>query len=174
MIQDGKITAEGDPDEVAEKYEDINIEAADNRKTAKMLNKEIDSRSSKIITKIKLANSQGKESQIFSEGEDATLTVDLKPNSEAKNIGVAIYDKAGHYIFGTNTINDKHKISNKINYTFKLNLGEGDYRLKIGVFGKDDKTIYEFFENGPAFIIKSENQTKDGWQGVVKLPHSWS
>lgn len=173
MIQKGKIVAEGHPQKIAEIYEDANLPSDEDRKTVRTINQEIKARTSKIVTNIELLSSGRKNTDVFEAGEEITVSTKLATGSPAKNIGIAVYTKDDGYVFGTNTIVDKVAIGKEVKYTFKANLGEGEYKLKIGLFGKTDDDIYEFFENGPTFYVRSADQDKAGWQGITHLPHDW-
>jgi hypothetical protein len=87
-------------------------------------------------------------------------------------MGVAIYRSDGGYVFGTNTINDKFLMSETVQYVFDAELGEGEYQIKLGIFGDDDSTVYEFFDEGPVFFVSHAKPVN--WQGTVELPHKWS
>jgi ABC-2 type transport system ATP-binding protein len=173
MIQQGKMIAEGNAEDIAELYEEANITDDAELKTFKMINRDIKKRDSKIITHLRLKNGKGVESSVFDNNEQVTLEITLKDLNLAKNLGVAIYSRGGAYVFGTNTINDKFNIGKITKYTFNAKLGEGEYRIKIGVFGDKDTQIYEFYENGPALFIRADKKNKVDWEGILELPHSW-
>jgi ABC-2 type transport system ATP-binding protein len=173
MIHQGVLVAEGEPDKIAEDYEDINLPTDGEVISIKALNREIELKTNKIINKLILKNSEGKETQTFNTGEEISLYVNMKKSENVKNIGVAVYTKKGDYVFGTNTVNDKFNMKTKIKYTFKADLGEGEYITRLGVFGEDDNDIYEYYDRGPTFLIRDKGQSNNGWQGVTYLDHKW-
>ena len=93
---------------------------------------------------------------------------------EAKHVGVAVFNKKGEYIYGTNTYVENAPIlrKNSIEYHVKLNLIEGDYFLKVGLFGDNDKIKIDFEENGSSFTVNRKKGVAR-WEGVTQLESEW-
>lgn len=170
MLQDGEIVDEGRPDEIASRYETANIAT---EQTVESINKNIAKHRDKIISHIDLVNAKGASTKQFAVGDTATLKVTLADTSRAKNMGVAIYTADGGYVFGTNTILDNFTIGQEIAYSFKISMGKGEYRLKLGMFGETDREVYEFFDHGPSFVVHQDKEFQN-WEGIVYIDHEWS
>jgi ABC-2 type transport system ATP-binding protein len=167
MLKNGKIVHEGKPLKVAEKYELDNIPA---EQTLTGLNSRMETLTNKIITRMNVKNSAGKSATSFTPSEKITFEIKLAEKSVAKNFGVAIYSSKDEYVFGTNTLIDGATITtNEFRYTVNAPEGRGQYYFKIGVFGKDDSEILEFYDRGPVFQVIGENE----WGGSTFLEHSW-
>ena len=168
FINDGKLKLIGSPHKVAAAYSRNNDEAYNTEVVV-----EDEKVASKSDIKIKLYDNNGKETNKFTSGE--TMTVGLKWNKKGvKHVGVAIFRQSGEYIFGPNTYLDGYKLhsSNEAKYSVNLNLGEGTYFIKVGVFGQNDNIRIDFEENGPEFIV-SRDKDDLRWGGFTKLEHSW-
>ena len=101
------------------------------------------------------------------------MTVDLLWEQDGvRNVGVAVFKDNGEFVFGPNTYRDKHSINGRkqASCTFRLNLNEGEYFIKAGIMGEDDKQIISFVEEGPHFFVGSDGSK---WGGVTKLEYGW-
>jgi ABC-2 type transport system ATP-binding protein len=164
LVKDGRVADIGSPNRIANKYAELNGEEITRQIEEENRHKSAHEAGVKATLK---------SSSLVSYGTKASLEVKW-PNdrSDIKNIGVAIYKKTGEYVFGTNTIVDNITIKgNSLVYAPVLSLGPGNYYYKIGFFGKTDKEVREFIEEGPDFSIKSANI---GWQGIVNVEHEWN
>ncbi len=165
LIHEGVIKDIGDSEKVAVKYKKINEELF--LKSSAIQSKKT---SESFTTKIKLQNSQ-----IIKQGEMFSFEIDYSSVvGQVNGIGVAIFKSTGEYIFGANTFLDNEKIkpsSNKVIYSVEARLGTGEYFIKSAIFGKTDKEIIEFIDQGPNFSVRSKDQR---WEGIVNLKHSWS
>lgn len=170
MIQEGKVAEEGSAEEIAGLYETINLPEGQSVET---INKIISLRDNKIIKKLSLLDSKGNSVNRIDRGKELTLKLEIKSDSPAKNIGVAIYKLDGSYVFGTNTILDDFKIQKITSYTFSTDMGRGEYFFKIGIFGDNDSVVYEYFEQGPTFHVNGL-PGDEKWEGILHLSHSWS
>jgi ABC-2 type transport system ATP-binding protein len=160
LIDEGKIQIQGDPYKVAATY------SRNNNSDYEM--KKYEDKQSFVI---KLYGDNGKEKNKFD--HDENMTVDLLWEQDGvKNIGVAVFKDNGEFVFGPNTYRDKYSISGKkqASCTIKLNLNEGEYFLKAGIMGEDDKQIISFIEEGPHFFVGSDGSK---WGGVTKLEYGW-
>lgn len=170
MIKNGEIVSEGTANEVAEQYEIANLPED---QSISVINQNIQNRENKVITKMSLTSRDKKVRKVFLPNEELTLSIELKPDTKVKNLGVAVYSKDGGYVFGTNTIIDKFPISQKVSYSFDAPAGSGTYYLKIGAFGETDREIYEFFDNGPIFNVSTPRKDASTWGGITPLKHRW-
>jgi hypothetical protein len=119
-------------------------------------------------------DSSGKVAKKFTAGDTMLVKMSwTKPG--VKYAGVAILRQSGEYIFGPNTYQDKYEIkgeSKELTYKVVVNLGEGTYFLKAGIFGNNDSRQIDFEENGPTFVI-NRNKDDTRWGGVTKLDYEW-
>ncbi|OGL22502.1 hypothetical protein A2707_04215 [Candidatus Saccharibacteria bacterium RIFCSPHIGHO2_01_FULL_45_15] len=171
FIEDGKIKSTGSPTEIALEYSDSNnLSYAKGKNEAELkklekIKRDID---------IEILTDKGIKQNRFAFGE--TMTVRMKWDDAAiKSAGIAILKQSGENIFAPNTYQDKIKFNENtrtVDYEVELNMSEGDYYIKAGLFGKTDKKIIAFDDEGPSFIVEA----KDGrqrWGGVTKLKHVW-
>lgn len=165
FIEDGRIKLIGSPLDIATAYSLSNDQSYVTKKVGE------NERTSNID--IALTDKNGQEAAKFISGEDIEVHLKWK-STGVKHVGVAVFRKNGTYMHGTNTYIEHGTIprSNDIVYKVNLNLFEGDYFLKVGLFGKDDQDKIEFEERGPNFTI-SRDKSDYRWEGVTKLKSEW-
>lgn len=164
LIDNGGIVDIGSPDKIANTYSKLNDNSISNS-----MSKDESARSKKNVTHVKLVSDN-----IVNYGELSKVKVNWTAyKGKVKNVGVAVYKNTGEYIFGTNTVVDKFDIKDAVSleYEFQTQLGAGNYHLKIGLFGKSDKDIIEFIDEGPQFTVKKPLNQK--WEGLIDLEHDW-
>jgi len=169
FLEDGEIKLIGDPRKIAAAYSRSNDEAYSDQVV------EDDATRLKIKKHMKITtmNEQGKPAKRFTAGD--VMNVELTWEQEGvKHAGVAILRQSGEYIFGPNTYLDNYKITGKNSLTFsvKLNVSEGEYFLKAGLFGDNDSLRIDFEDNGPTFIV-NRNKDDHRWGGFTKLDYEW-
>jgi ABC-type polysaccharide/polyol phosphate transport system ATPase subunit len=130
------------------------------------------------VTKIEFLDKNGIRRNIFETGDDISVRVHFKKNRPAGdiNFGIAIYDQENHYIFGINTIIDKIDTDKyekdgyfQVDY-INIPLKTNTYYVKSGIFGENDKSVYDFLDKSDIFKIVSANNN----QGIVELIYKWS
>jgi len=161
VIHNGELVFEGNASEAAMKYIKINFP-------------ELITHGGKQTTdsgiEVELKNSDGKASA-YRHGEVMRVCVGWKQVLPVKNVGVAIFSREGHYLFGANTILDNIKVTgSKIEYELNLNLGQGKYYLQVGLFGDRDTTKIGLLEKAAEFSVEGSSS----WQGATYLEHRWS
>ena len=164
LTSKGDIVSIGDPSSIASDYTKLNNDAIN--KT--MADKDA-IRSDKYTIKTKLLNAN-----IVNYGDKVRLSIDWSDcNKSIKNVGVAIYGNSGEYIFGTNTVVDKVKLTSSTILTYEADMivGAGNYHFKVGLFGETDKDIIVFIDDGPEFSVKKDESVQ--WQGLFSLNHKW-
>lgn len=167
FLEDGRIKKEGSPTQIALEYSDSNNEsyAKDKQKQEKIKRK--------IDIEI-LSAKTGKKQNRFVQGDKMLVRLRWN-NSRVQSAGVAIIKQSGENIFGPNTYKDKYKLkegSGTLDYEVELNLSEGDYFVKAGLFGKTDEKIIAFDDEGPSFIVEPKDG-KQGWSGLTELNYKW-
>lgn len=171
FLEDGEIKVIGNPHKVASAYSRSNDIAYDNDNQADAIKDEAVVKRSDIS--IELYNSQNKQTNKFISGD--TMTVRMKWTKEGvKHAGIAIFRQSGEYIYGPNTYLDGYKLvdKNRVSYEVKLNLGEGTYFIKAGIFGHNDTVRIDYEDSGPEFIV-DRNKDDVRWGGFTKLEHTW-
>lgn len=168
LINNGDLVALGQPQEIAQKYSQLNEE-----KMEKELDKE-NVKSDKSKVSIKILSPKNTPKLSFTTGE--TLRVEIswpKDLQRVKNTGIGIVKQSGEYIFGANTFGNSVSVQGKqkIIYDVKLSLGPGKYSLMAGLFGNQESDTIDFLPNGPQFIVKG--QEDDANQGLVRLEYEW-
>lgn len=164
VIHDGDVKFIGDAQEGTLLYKELNFPELMNAEKYG----ETDSRAEVV-----LRNSKGKKQNTFRDGEELFVHVAIKDKTlidEVKNAGIAVYKDDGQYVFGPNTVLDNYKgIHGDFIYKVKLNLGAGQYYLKMGLFGDTPQDIKLFSEKAAEFVM---NGSKD-WEGLTRLEHEW-
>ena len=161
VLDEGKVTFIGEPNEAAVIYQSINF--PDKSSSKETVNQKV---------RIKVLNKR--KNNVYSHGDKLEIVVEWDDDLVGvKNAGVALLSNEGVYIYGTNTIIDNIKLdtnSNRIEYTLELNLGGGIYSVKAAVFGETgDDTIF-FNDIGITIQMKDEKT----WGGISMLDHNWS
>lgn len=164
VIHKGDLVFEGKANEAAEAYVRLNFPEA----VVESNGPDKDDRVTVHLKAVNAAPRRGKGP--LKHGDTATIKVSWEPDPRAKNVGVALFSESGQYIFGTNTIIDKQKVhGNSLEYDLELNVGDGNYYIKVGVFGESDAERVYYLEKGLEFrIINNES-----WQGLTHLSHKW-
>lgn len=169
MLTDGEVVKIGTPRIVSQMYSDSNKDAY---ATQKQL--EETSRSYSADIKIQILDAKTKQpKKRFLQQEELLVRLSWERN-KVENAGIAIMKQSGEYIFGPNTYRDKQAFHDKkeLYYTARLNLAPGEYFLKAGLFGKKDRDVLEFVDEGPSFMVDTISK-KTVWGGLTNLPHAW-
>lgn len=170
LVKDGEIEAIGDPKKIATLYSEENLTAyASGRKKDAKVNLVDGVRLRMLKTK------SGKEANRFRQGESMSIELEWD-DADVEYAGVAIYKLSGEYVFGPNTYKEKQaslKGKNSISYAVDLDIGQGEYYVKAGLFGKDDSKIVKFVDEGPSFIVENNKSDDRDWEGITYLNHSW-
>jgi ABC-2 type transport system ATP-binding protein len=162
VIKEGSLVFEGSAYEAATEYTKLNFpEAAiDNNTDSHKLSGRI----------VKVNGESVKAAGILKYGDTITLRVEWEKNPKIKNVGIALFTRAGEYVFGTNTDIEKQQIhGTSLEYDLKLDVGNGDYNVQIGAFGKNDTEKIYYQEKAASFKVSSNVE----WQGVTHLKHEW-
>jgi len=162
LINNGDVLAIGDPNNVARKYSELNIQKLNTADSVD--NSAID---------IRLINDQGKTSHTYGVNETVTIQLswplDLKG---VKNIGLGVMKNSGELMFGVNTIGKGVQLKdNQLSSSIKLDLGPGKYHIIAGLFGDSRNATIDFRENGPEFIVKGNDKNDE--EGLVRLKNEW-
>jgi ABC-2 type transport system ATP-binding protein len=163
-IQNGVIVDEGSPQTIAESYMEANeqtIEAAIIRSNNKKFKQEVS-----------ISIDAGKYPiSAVSRGADLKIDIDFKKLENIEGLGIAIYSTRGEYVYGMNTFREGIEIKNdSATCVINLNIGGGEYELKVAFFGESENKVIHFVDRGPVFKVTSKNQS---WQGITELKYKW-
>jgi ABC-2 type transport system ATP-binding protein len=167
VIHDGELIYEGSASEAANQYTQLNFPEAVSDKTSPDGKKQ-----QRLWADLVRVNDKPKHKSnvLFRHGDKLTFNIHWKPNTKAKNVGVALFSESGQYVFGSNTIIDKKQVKgDSVEYDLSLNVGDGDYYIQVGVFGETDADKIYYLERG--FDLKVMND--ESWQGMTHLQHEW-
>jgi len=164
MLENGEIVDIGAPRKVAKRYSDSNkkdyvegieVPFSDNIKI-------------EILDPV-----TGASKKQFITGDKLLVRLSWT-RKDVLNAGVTLMKQSGEYVFGPNTANDKYimkKGAHNIDYLVDLNINQGEYFIKAGLFGDTDAEVLEFVDQGPMIVI--ENKAPKQWGGIAFLPHDW-
>lgn len=171
LIDKGEVINAGEPRKIAHQYSRMNTDSYIDYKKSRRLTRQKEQRSDKWGLKMGVFNDAGKRVDAFKHGETATIRLSWG-TSKIKNVGIALLKQSGEYVFGVNTVRDKHKLKGKsLEYKIKLNLGEGDYEFKLGLFGEKENDVLEFLD-GPQIFVEN-SKSGPAWEGLTNLEHKW-
>ena len=170
LLDQGKISYEGDPMVVASAYSELNQESTD------LVIKQENKKPTKHITKfisLEMLDITNRTTNRYKCEDSARIRVsidNIEP-SDYESIGVTLIKKSGEHIGGINsrTYDNDWKKRGKINLDLKMLVSPGRYRVYVEVFKKPGQAI-DYLE-GPLFSVTSK--TLD-WSGLTKLNASWS
>lgn len=179
FLHDGRVKAVGDPYKIAGMYSRDNDERYSKSRAkaeATEAKKEAEKKTEpKTKIKTQILSDDGKKTSTFTSGDIMHVRLSW-PQDKVQSVGVAIIKKSGEYVFGPNTFQDKVKLKEDqkyFDYFVKLDIGEGDYFIKSGLFGKNDADRIDFQEKGPEFTVNRDSSS-NRWGGLAKLRYSWS
>ncbi len=166
FLEKGTIKVIGDTHKVASAYNKANNIPATSKQTKKAA--DVDDN-----IKTTLLGSDGKESTVFTSGEKATVRIEWEQEG-VENVGVAIIGDDGKLVYATNTFIEGKAFRDihSLDYKVTLNMGEGSYYVKVGLFGEHDQLKVAFNDDAAKIAI---NKVADdyNWQGVTQLDHEW-
>lgn len=180
LLREGNIQKIGNPHEVCNSYIHQNISDTEKRiqeEDKKEGPVEKDQKST-AITGVDFLDGQGNLKNVFITGDDMSIRVHFNNNTPNKklNFGVAIFNQEGNYIFGINTIIDKIDTNHslKLGY-FQVNyknipLKTNTYYVKVGIFGGNDRVIYDFLDKSNTFRVFSFSKN----HGLIELDYEWA
>jgi hypothetical protein len=168
LIQDGQIIKSGDPTKIADMYSELN------KRTYHEQKQRAEQANQPEGLKITVLNAETQKPQkIFSQGEDALIELSWN-RTDVMHAGVALYKQSGEYIFGPNTFKEGRAPlrGDKLQYRVRLDVGTGEYYLKAGIFGANDRIILEFVDDGPYLTVEGK-AGDSSWEGITHLKHTW-
>lgn len=167
LINEGEILLIGKPHKVAGEYSRLNQPLEKEEKPQQ--------KSRKKTSISVMIHKNGTPSRRFIHGERMSVTLEW-PQENIQHVGVSIIRQDGTYVYGTNTYQEDKPLprnSHSAQYDLVLNLSEGKYFIKAGLFGINDTEIIDFEEQGPSFRVYRDTD-KYRWGGITELEHAWS
>jgi len=146
LLNDGKAIEEGEPEDVINSYNFFISKLNDKNKKMKIKNTNSSSYGTFDIeiTEVTIKGIES-DSNIISSGEDATIKIEITSKKDLSDmtIGIAIRDKFGQDIFGTNSFHHNIKIdfekgkSYICSFDMPLNIGVGKYSITTAIHSND-------------------------------------
>ena len=166
LIHNGKIIEDGSPRLVAEKYSELNQVSID--QSVSRANED----DSEAPMRVRLLNKQGSEDVSFAVDDELRLHITWPGLEDVRSVGVNIFKESGEHVTGANTLQDGFDVRDKtaIDFTVKLPLQPGKYRLLIEAFRKVGERVGAIETHAPRFVVKKADVA---WSGMVELPHTW-
>lgn len=184
LLRNGRIVEIGDPEKVGDRYIYQNMSDEERRMHDEKMGEggggEADShKSEKIatISKVEFFDKEGAIKNVFETGADVSVKISfgLKEKVSDLNLGVAIFNQEGRYIFGVNTFAEKLDTSKFAERGYfivdfkNIPMRSNTYYIKAGIWGESEGVRYDFLDRSPSFKVYS----KDRNQGMVNVEYSW-
>jgi ABC-2 type transport system ATP-binding protein len=163
LINEGNVKFIGDVNKAADLYSDIN-----NKSDVNPIKEDKRPKKTKKIATMQAKSFNNKKIYKPSEKLELVLTM-LKPISNNSYIGVTVLDRAGTYIFGSNT-KGRLITGSKIKHTITLDLGPGSYNLISAIFDQEGRMV-SLNEDIFSFKIISDGNTSVG--GITRLKYEY-
>lgn len=168
LLNNGKIEVIGSPFEVAERYSELN-----NQSLKEESEKKEDIRKKSYEVDITFTDTEGKKQAQFDYNDTVAVDISWPNNLGIEHANILIFKKTGEYAFGTSTFDQEGFKPSKdgVRFQFQAELGHGDYRVEVGVFGKSRNEMIDYVAEGPTFSIRQPKVVR--WSGLTNLKHIW-
>lgn len=166
LINKGNIELIGKPDRVALEYEKLNFAVPDLEAKEKKSKPNI----------ITARNASGAKTTSFEYGQ--TIKLSAKITRDDVRIAGFIINKNGEDVFGSNTIGQDVKVGKgTLNLSLKdPKIGNGRYKIILGLFGRTRHDVIEFIE-GPEIVIHGQptrGERGEEWHGITYVDTEWT
>ncbi|CAK3664444.1 ABC transporter ATP-binding protein [Vibrio crassostreae] len=145
LLEKGALVADGKPTDVMNLYTAKQSKTSETAEISQSAEGTTESGNRKAIIKdFKIENSVGEELETVSVQEEVTFkfTIDRKSDLNNLTLGFHIRDRLGNVIFGTNnqcfSVNIDGSGLMSVEYSFKANIGVGDYSVSAALHKGDD------------------------------------
>lgn len=168
LLNNGKIETIGSPFEVAERYSELN-----NMSLKEESEKKEEIRKKAYTVDIAFVDDKGKTQTQFDYKDPITVDISWPKDQGIEHANILIFKKTGEYTFGTSTFDQDGFMSseNGVRFEFEADLGHGEYRVEVGVFGKSRNEMIDYIAEGPSFSIRQPEVVR--WSGLTNLKHKW-
>ncbi len=166
MIEGGRITLEGSPSEVADRYLEQNFEKEKKPGETEPADYKISNINLSLGKKI---------TKSFSLDEEISLHFTLKNDDEKTpiNIGFQIFTADGTYVFGTNSniskVDPFESGVHDVEVIFKQSLLPGTYHITLAIMSANDTQVLRYIPKITTFNIKQQTDV----QGITMLDNRW-
>lgn len=166
ILENGNIKTIGAPHEVALEYDKLNFASSPAEVGQKDINSSVE---------IRTLNTNNKPTTRYKYGEDIILSATW-PKELAVGIVGFMLIKNGECVFATNTIGRDANLSKGTSQLrLKPIIGDGRYKITVGLFGKNRHDVLEFKE-GPEIVVYDQPEHGDAgdeWQGITYIENDW-
>lgn len=189
LLRDGKIVKVGKAEGIVSEYIYSNIaeeesrmqedeKAIKSKMSSVVDNDDVNVEKNAKITSVEFLDEKRSSRNVFKSGVDMTIKINfkLKKGIGIVNFGVAIFNQAGVYIFGVNTLTEKFNGNRYVDREyFEVNFNNipmrtDTYYIKAGIWGGTVASRFDFLDKSSSFKIISEDQN----QGICNIPYNWS
>ncbi len=165
ILEDGRVRMMGAPHKVSLEYEKLNF-ASSNK---------VDQKKPASFITIKTLDTSYKSTTQYKYGQDIILSARW-PKELAVGIVGFMLIKNGECVFASNTIGRNVNLGTGVaRLKLKPAIGDGRYKITVGLFGKNRHDILEFVE-GPEIVIYDQPECSgfgDEWKGIVYIENEW-
>lgn len=130
------------------------------------------------VTRVEFLDSDGKERNTFETGDDVLIKVFFKKNKEVDvlNFGIGLHSQENICVLGVDTTIDKIATVKNVEdgyfqlYLKNIPLKANSYFINIGIYGKNDKVIYDHILRAKYFKVFSNDKNF----GMVNINYTWN
>lgn len=127
------------------------------------------------ITSVTIIGRKNNDEHTFKTGEEINLSIKYKnPKKVPTHFGFQIFNEAGVYCFGANTLIDGRKTesaaSGSIDFSFAADLLPGSYYITVAAMNDTATVVHSYKTRAVSFRINKDTQL----EGIAMLPHKWS
>jgi ABC-2 type transport system ATP-binding protein len=172
LIHKSKVVQTGKPALVAEAYLELNYENTEKQRVAQ--DDAVDATKPQITSVTPIGRKDNDE-HTFKTGEEVKLSIKYKnPQKTPTHFGFQIFNEAGVYCFGANTLIDGCKpevaASGKMDFSFEADLLPGSYYITVAAMNDTATVVHSYKTRAVSFRINKDTQL----EGIAMLPHKWS
>jgi len=172
LIHNSKVVAVGKSPKIAEAYLELNYENTEKQRTAQ---KDQTDKENPYIEEVRLIEGKSTNEKTFKTGEELTLFIKYKnPNKIPTHFGFQIFNEAGVYCFGANSLIDGREPElneeGTLEIRFVAELLPGSYYVTVASMNDTATKVFSYKSRAVDFRISKDTQL----EGIIMLPHTWS
>ena len=179
MLEDGKISIIGDPDEVSDKYAVSNMNTTSQKAKEKSKNERKKFVEGDVIKSVRVLDQSNGDISVFKGGDPLKIKIDYDATSSKNsvfNVGIGLHMESGGYVFGYNTQMDNYKISaekGSLVLEFKrMPLLNGNYYINVVCFTESESAPIDFKPKALSFDVVNISK-QASYRGLVDIEHTW-
>jgi len=178
LLRNGEIQKIGKANDVVKEYQIQNtldnLEEGD--EISEPNTKEVKAKIAEV-TNVEFFNDKGSKVSEINTGDNINIRVHFKLNQAIENLnfGLAIFSDNEEYYYGINSITDKINVKKYLDKNYfdvkflSLPFNSSNYYVKVGIFGENDKIVYDFIDSLNTFKVKSLKQNA----GLIDISYEW-